>query len=74
MRLGGGDKEIKQVTGKGEVRILFEKGDLRVNNHLSEEQEFSAGRRLEMRTRAPSLETGFLFLRLQEGAYLFKTD
>ena len=53
MRLGS-DKEIKQVTGKGELGILLEKGDLRVNNRLSDEQEFSAGSRLEMRTRAPS--------------------
>lgn len=38
------------MTGKVEVRIMFEKGRLRVNNHLSDEQEFSAGSRLEMRT------------------------
>ena len=59
MRLGG-DKKIKQVAGKGEGRILLEKGELRVNrvNHHSDEQEVSAGSSLEMRTRAPSLGTG----------------
>lgn len=53
------------------------KAEFRVNDRHSEGQEFSAGRRQEKRTRAPSLGTGsvaFCLFVCSQGAHLFETE